>query len=281
MSTTLDSRPSVGLVLSGGGARGLAHIGVLRVLEREGIPIDYLAGTSMGGLIAASYAAGMSSFDMEQEARIMTQKRKLFQMADPGLPQGGLLHGQRVCTFFKHLFGEKTFSELQLPLAVTAVDLITHQEVILQTGSVALAIRATTSLPGVFMPVEMNGMRLTDGGILNNLPVDVARKMGAERVIAIDIAMNDQHGIGRWIGNRRWVPGSISNTLAVMDDTLYTLRIAEQEYKLQLFPPDVLICPEIPRNVNAVAGYSRVSELIAAGERAAEEHLSEIETLIR
>lgn len=275
----VSSRPSIGLVLSGGGARGLSHIGVLRVLEREGIPVDYLAGTSMGGLIAAGYAAGMSSYDMEREARIVTQKRKLFQMVDPGLPKGGLLHGQRVHAFFKHLFGEKTFSELQLPLTVTAVDLITHQEVALNTGSVAMALRATTSLPGVFMPVELNGMRLTDGGVLNNLPVDVARKMGAKRVIAVDISLHDQQGIGRWIGNRRWVPGSISDTLAVMDDTLYALRIAEQEHKLKHFPPDVLIYPDLPRNINAIAGYSHVTELIAAGERAAEEHLQDIKAL--
>ena len=278
--TTVSNRPSIGLVLSGGGARGLSHIGVLRVLEREGIPVDYLAGTSMGGLIAAGYAAGMSSDDMEREARIITQKRKLFRMVDPGLPHGGLLHGQRVCAFFKHLFGEKTFSELQVPLAVVAVDLVTHQQVVLNTGSVAIAIRATTSLPGVFMPVKVNGMRLTDGGVLNNLPVDVARKMGAERVIAVDIGIRDQQGVGRWMGNRRWIPESISDTLAVMDDTLYAIRIAEQEHKLDRYPPDLLIYPDLPKNINAIAGYGRVAELVAAGERAAEEHLPEIETLL-
>ncbi len=275
-----NSRPSIGLVLSGGGARGLAHIGVLRVLEREGIPVDYLAGTSMGGLIAASYAAGMNTYDMEREAQDVTQKRNLLRMVDPGLPQGGFLRGKRVSAYFKHLFGEKTFSELHLPLAVVAVDLITHHEVILDTGSVAMALRATTSLPGLFMPLEMNGMRLTDGGVLNNLPVNVVRKMGAERVIAVDIALNDQHGIGRWVGNHRWIPGNISNTLEVIDDMLYALRIAEQEHKLQHFPPDVLIYPDLPRNVNAIAGYSRVSELIAAGEQAAEEHLQDVKALM-
>jgi NTE family protein len=280
MSIAAHNWPSIGLVLSGGGARGLAHIGVLRVLEREGIPVDFLVGTSMGGLIAAGYAAGMSSYDMEQEARIVTQKRKLVRMVDPGLPRGGLLHGQRVCAFFKHLFGEKTFTELELPLAVVAVDLITHQEVVLDSGSVAMALRATTSLPGLFIPLEMNGMRLTDGGVLNNLPVDVARKMGAERVIAVDIGMRDQQGIGRWMGNRRWIPESISDTLAVMDDTLYTLRIAEQEHKLDQYPPDLLIYPDIPKNINVIAGYGRVAELIASGERAAKEHLPELESLL-
>lgn len=280
IKTTVSNRPSIGLVLSGGGARGLSHIGVLRVLERERIPVDYLAGTSMGGLIAAGYASGMSSQDLEREARIVTQKRKLFRMVDPGLPQGGLLHGQRVCAFFKHLFGDKSFSDLQVPLAVVAVDLFTHQEVVLDTGSVAMALRATTSLPGVFMPVEMNGMRLTDGGVLNNLPVDVARKMGAERVIAVDIGVRGEQGIGRWMSNRRWIPESISDTLAVMDDTLYAIRVAEQEHKFDLYPPDILIYPDLPENINAIAGYSRVAELIMAGERAAEDHLPTIRALL-
>ena len=277
----VHNRPSVGLVLSGGGARGLAHIGVLRVLEREGIPVDLLAGTSMGGIMAAGYAAGMSSYDLEREALAATRKRHMLHLADPGLPNGGLIRGQRVFDYFKQVFGEKTFSELHLPLAVVAVDLNSHQEVILNEGSVALALRATTSLPGLFMPAEMNGRRLVDGGVLNNLPVDVVRKMGAEVVIAVDIGLTYAGGIGQWIGNHRWVPDGIANSLEVLDDTLYALRIAGQENKSYQFPADVLICPELPVNVNAIVGYNRVPELVAAGERAAEEHLSQIKALLR
>ncbi len=269
----MPDRPSIGLVLSGGGARGLAHIGVLRVLEREGIPIDLLVGTSIGGLIAAGYAAGMDSFDLEREALYITQKRRLVRMMDPGLPRGGLFHGKKLYAYFERLFGEKTFSELKTPLAVVAVDLTTHREVVLNTGPVAMAVRATTSLPGLFMPVKVNDMRLTDGGVINNLPVDVARKMGVEYVIAVDIALQDPQGIGYWIGNHKWVPASISNSLEIVDDTLYSLRLAEQRYNLQLFPPDMLIHPALPEDVNSLVGYERVRELIAAGERAAEEQI--------
>ncbi len=199
------NRPSVGLALSGGGARGLAHIGVLRALEREGIPVDYLAGTSMGGVIAAGYAAGMSSADLERESLAITQKRHMVHLADPGLPNGGLIQGERVLAFFKKEFGDKTFAELNLPLAVVAVDLNSHQEVVLREGPVALALRATTSLPGLFKPVEINGMRLVDGGVLNNLPVDGVSQMGAEVLIAVDIGLSQEDGIGQWIGNHRWV----------------------------------------------------------------------------
>jgi NTE family protein len=277
----LVRRPSVGLVLSGGGARGLAHIGVLRVLEREGIPVDYLTGTSMGGVIAAGYAAGMSSYDLEREALAATQKRHMLRLADPGLPNGGLIRGRQLLAFFKQEFGEKTFSDLCLPLALVAVDLNSHQEIILRDGPVALALRATTSLPGLFAPVEMNGWRLVDGGVLNNLPVDVVKRTGAEIVIAVDISQTRGEGIGHWIGGRHWIPGGISAMLEVLDESLSALRIAGQENKLRQFPPDVFIQPDLPINVNSVVGYGRVEELITSGERATEEHLGEIKTLLR
>jgi NTE family protein len=275
------NRPSVGLALSGGGARGLAHIGVLRVLEREGIPVDYLAGTSMGGVIAAGYAAGMSSYDLERESLAITRKRHMLRLADPGLPNGGLIRGERVLAFFKKEFGDKTFAELNLPLAVVAVDLNSHQEVVLREGPVALALRATTSLPGLFKPVEINGMRLVDGGVLNNLPVDVVSQMGAELTIAADIGLSQEDSIGQWIGNHRWVPEGIANTLEVLDDTFYALRIAGQRNRLQQFTPDVLICPELPANVNVIVGYGRVKELITIGEHAMEDHIADIKTLLQ
>ena len=273
--------PSVGLVLSGGGARGLAHIGVLRVLERVGIPVDFLAGTSMGGVIAAGYAAGMSSYDLERVSLDATQKRHMLRLVDPGMPKGGLIRGERVLAFFKKEFGEKTFSDLNLPLSLLAVDLKSHKEIVLQEGLVALGLRATTSVPGIFMPVEINGLQLVDGGLLNNLPVDIARKMGAEVVIAVDIGLANNEGIGQWVGNHRWIPVGIADTLEVFDNCLYAMRFVEQENKLRQFPPDVLICPELPTNVNTVVGYGRVKELITAGEQAAEDRISEIKTLLQ
>lgn len=273
-------RPSIGLVLSGGGARGLAHIGVLRVLEREKIPVDYLAGTSMGGIIAAGYASGMSSYDLEQKTLDVTSKRGMLRMADPGMPNGGFIRGQRVLAYFKRVFGEKTFADLPMPLALVAADLKIHQEVVFQEGSVALALRATISIPGLFMPIKINGRQLVDGGLLNNMPVDIAKKMGAEVVIAVDIGLSNNEGVGQWIGNRRWIPGGIANTLEVLDDSLYALRIVQQENKLRQFPPEVLIRPDLPKGVNSIVGYGRVEELIEAGEKSAEEHLSEIKGLL-
>ncbi len=274
-------RPSVGLVLSGGGARGLAHIGVLRVLEREGIPIDFLAGTSMGGVIAAGFASGMNSYDLEREAFTATRKWRMLRLADPSLLYGGVNRGGRLLSFFKQEFGEKTFSDLRLPLALVAADLNSGKQVVLRDGPVTLALRATTSVPGLFMPVIANGQRLVDGGVLNNLPLDSAREMGAEIVIAVDISLTTKGGTGRWISTQRWVPSGIAETIEDLGDTLFTMRATTQERQLQQYSPNVMICPVIPKNVNMIAGYGMVPELVSAGEQAAEKHLAEIKDLLK
>jgi NTE family protein len=121
-------------------------------------------------------------------------------------------------------------------------------------------------------------MRLVDGGVLNNLPVDVVKKMGAEVIIAVDVGSSQEGGVSQWIGNQRWVPEGIVNTLEVLDDTLYTIQVSAQMNKFHLVPPDVLICPEPPVTVNTFAGYGRVKELIAVGEQATEDHITEIKT---
>lgn len=270
MKLSLQRKPRLGLALSGGGARGLAHIGVLKALHRAGVAIDYLSGTSMGGVIAAGYAAGMSPDDLEKEALEATHTRRLLRLADPGLPNGSLLRGQRLQVYFKRHFAQLTFADLHIPLSVVAVDLNTRQEVILDKGPLALALQATTAVPGLLLPVETNGWRLVDGGLLNNLPVGAVRAMGAEVVVAVDIGLKREAGIGRWIGRQRWVPGGLAVTLEILDDTLGTLMTAAQEQKLREFPPDVLIQPDLPDNINLFTGYGQAARLIQSGELAGE-----------
>ncbi len=259
----------------------MAHIGALRAFEREGIPIDYLAGTSMGGVIAAGFAAGYSAADLEQIAISTTRNYGMLRLADPGFPNGGVIRGKRLMEFFHREFGEKTFSDLRLPLALVAVDLNSHREIIFREGPVAVAVRATISIPGVFMPLELNEWKLVDGGVLNNLPVDVATDMGADIVIAVDIGLSSQVKIGDWIAKKPWIPKRLSYTLDTLSETLYTLRIIEQENKLRQFPPALLIQPDLPKDINSFAGYERVEESVMAGEKAVEEHLDEIKALLR
>ncbi len=181
--------PVVGIALGGGGARGFAHIGVLKVLEREGIFPRLVAGTSMGGVIGAMYAAGLSATQMEAEAVKATSRRAdMIRAIDVSVSQTGLVRGARIYDYIAGVIGLETkFSDLRRPLSMVAVDLNTGREVVLHSGRVADAVRATISVPGVFRPVEIGRLRLVDGGMLNNVPVDVVRKMGADVVIAVDV----------------------------------------------------------------------------------------------
>ncbi|MEA3374699.1 MAG: patatin-like phospholipase family protein, partial [Chloroflexota bacterium] len=212
------SSRKVGLALSGGGARGLAHIGVLKVLEQAGVPVDFLAGTSMGGLIAAAYAAGLSPEFMEQEALRMASLRRLLALADPTMLQGGLFEGQKVREYLSDHLGDCTFDQLRLPLTLVSVDLNSGETVYLNQGRVADAVRATIALPGLFTPVERGGQLLVDGGLLNNLPTDVVRRMGADVVIAVDVASDKEatHSLSELLRRRRYIPNGLVETMEVL-----------------------------------------------------------------
>jgi len=278
----LYRRPKVGLALSGGGARGLAHIGVLKVLEREGVPIDYLAGTSMGGVIAAGYAAGLSPQYLEQEALRMSRYSQLARLFDLCLPGAGLVEGKRVREYLAQHLGERTFADLKIPLALVAVDLISGDEVVLREGSVVDAVRATISLPGVFAPVRLDNRMLVDGGILNNLPADVVRRMGAEVVIAADVSIPlealpevpDDEG--------RPLPlTQVPLTVLTLRRSLGVMMAHMQAQRLARARPEVLIQPNLDRAVTLLGGFNRAAEVIAAGERAAEAVLPRVRQLLQ
>ncbi len=268
------AKPSLGLALSGGGARGLAHIGVLKVLEGEGIPIDLLAGTSMGGFIAAAYAAGMSAADLEQEALRMASLRRLLPLADPSLLQQGLFHGQRVVDYLASHLGDRTFDDLRIPLALVAVDLNSQQQVILRQGRVVDAVRATIAIPGLLTPVKQGDQLLVDGGLLNNLPADVVRSMGADVVVAVDVH-SDRMSISR-LRQHRYIPSGLIDTLDVLWRSLMIMIAEIERYQLAQAPPDVLIRPDIPADIATLTGFTRAAEIIATGEDAAVEALPRI-----
>ena len=177
----LIRRPMTGLALGGGGARGLAHIGILKTLKSAGVPIDYLVGSSMGGLIAALCAAGIPIEEMEAEALNMSKASQMVRLLDLAPPRRGLVKGERLRAYLTKLFGKDHLMEnLPISLALVAVNLQTAKEVILSNGSLIEAVMATMAVPGIFAPVEINKQCLVDGGVLNNVPADVARQQGAE-----------------------------------------------------------------------------------------------------
>jgi NTE family protein len=262
------NRPIVGLALSGGGARGLAHIGVLKVLEREGISIDCLAGSSMGGIIGAAYAAGATVAVLEKEARRMAKLRELVKLVDPLPPRRGLLAGKRLRAYLSRFVDPSlTFRDLQLPLALTAVDLLSGEEIHLDQGPVIDALLATCAFPGVLPPVPSNGHWLVDGGLLNNLPVDVVRGLGAEVVIASNVTPDSvQENALEAPETLRLLPDFLWDSyraITVLGRALTRIRIIETK-------PEVLIQPALPSDVGVFSSFPRATEIIAIGEREAD-----------
>jgi NTE family protein len=281
MNNNID--PAIGLVLGGGGARGLAHIGVLRVLEREQIPIACVAGTSIGGLIGAVYAAGISMADLLAEVEQISKLSEFLRLMDVRISMQGIsVKGARIYDYIAGLLGpELTFADLQRPLAMVAVDLDSGRQVVLQGGLVSDAVRATISIPGIFAPAELGDFRLVDGGILNNVPVNVAHSLGAKKTIAVDVLPDyTANHPGQEAVVRPLTPPFLPGTLQELYQVLMVMIAAITHERLKASPPDVLIRPAIPADVTLLYGFSRASELIAAGEAAAETALPHIQALL-
>ncbi|MBN2602435.1 MAG: patatin-like phospholipase family protein, partial [Candidatus Marinimicrobia bacterium] len=276
-------RPKIGLVLSGGGAMGFAHIGTLKMLDSLQIPIDYIAGTSMGGIAAALYAAGYTGNEIEQIARTVDwqktftdrpPRRKLpyFQKQDAEkyqlelgikdflpLGPGGAIVGQNIMLLFSKLVFDyadvSDFDSLQIPFRCVAVDLITGNEVILKSGFLAKAMRSTMAVPSIFSPVEWGDSLLVDGGLLNNLPVDVTREMGAEIVIASSV------------GTASKERGEIRNTIDVISQSFNILR--DKTLNANAKDADILIDIKLYGLGPADFVNNKVVQIIAAGDKAA------------
>lgn len=178
-------RQRIGLALGGGAARGIAHIGVLEVLEEEKIPIDCIAGTSAGAIAGGLYAAGMSTAEMREAVIHLNW----LEIASLSLPVMGLLNFDRAASWIDDLLKERarTFEELSMPFAAVAADIVRGEPVAIIRGKLSAALRASSSVPGIFTPTRLGERLLVDGGTLNNLPVSVARRLGADYVIAVDL----------------------------------------------------------------------------------------------
>jgi NTE family protein len=189
MKITLKKK-KIGLALGGGAARGYAHIGVLKVLEEKGISFDYVTGTSVGSMIGALICGGFGWEEILDIARKLSWK----ELARPTLSGLGLVSTEKLEKFIIRLLGDLDFDELDIPFGVVAVDIASAREVVFDRGSVARAVRASCSIPGIFEPVIEDDMALVDGGVINNLPSSLVRDMGAERVIAVDLnASRSEH----------------------------------------------------------------------------------------
>lgn len=213
--------PRLGLALGGGAARGFAHVGVIQVLEQNGIRPDLVAGTSAGSLVAALYAAGMSGAELERAAMSMEEAT----LTDWTLPFNGrgVLKGDALARYVRQTVGGKLIEQMNMPLGILATDLANGQGTLFRRGDTALAVRASSAVPGVFTPVAIGGREFVDGGLVAPVPVSQARAMGAEVVLAVDISAdpegNDASGLLK----------VLLQTTAIMGQTInrHELRAAE------------------------------------------------------
>ncbi len=183
-ASAATSRPKIGLALGGGAARGFAHIGVIKMLESQGIVPDYIVGTSAGAVVGSLYASGHDAFAMQKIAQQLDEK--IF--ADWTLGGRGFLKGEALQEFINQHLNMKPLEKLKKPFAVVATDLNTGERVVFRTGDSGLAVRASAAVPGVFQPTQFAGKSYVDGGLSSPIPVQAARDMGADFVIAVDIS---------------------------------------------------------------------------------------------
>ncbi len=290
------NRPKIGLVLSGGGARGITHVGVLKVLEEAHIPVDYLAATSMGSIVGGLYAMGMRPADMERVVttvdwttlfsdspprRELSFREKEIDRRFP-LPieigirgteiRGfkGFLSGANLTLFLHELSsdadGVKDLDRLPIPFRAVATDMVTGKAFVFEQGPLFVAMRSSMSIPGVFSPSEVEGRILGDGGLVDNLPVDVVRRMGADIVIAVNI--------GTPLGTRDQLSSIVGLTGQMIN------ILTEQNVRAQLAslgPKDVLIAPDL--GTLSAIDFARGAEFVRLGEEAARASLPELAAL--
>lgn len=258
-----SDRPKIALVLGGGAARGFAHIGVIRALEQGHIPIDMIVGTSVGSLIGAIYASEKNSFELEWTA-FSLEKEHIFDFAFMSMIAGmGPVKGDRLEDFVKSKIPLVNIEQLKLPFAAVATDLNRGTRVVIDKGPVAKAVRASSAIPGVFQPVEHQGRLLVDGGVIDNIPISVARERGADIVIAVDISENV-------------VNYDISNMIDVVLQAVNIIFSENVSYKKK--DADVLITPAVG-NVGML-DFSQKKRCMQAGIDAAQKAVPDIKKKI-
>lgn len=212
----------LGFALGSGGSRGIAHIGFLAAMEEEGIKPDYISGCSMGSVVGAAYASGMSIEDMKTAA----MKLRLFDLIYPSGGRGGLFDTKKIKKLLTSYIGEVNFSQLKIPFSCVAVDMRSQKLVEFSKGSVVDAVVASSCIPSLFRPIEQGDMRLVDGGVLVRVPYEQTRKMGAEVVVAVDV-------LG-WRTSKEKCPGTIGVMMETVDimDNYRTLHQKERDKDL-------------------------------------------------
>lgn len=226
-------KKKLGFALGAGGSRGVAHIGFLKAMEEEGITPDYIAGCSMGSVVGAAYASGMTIKDMERAV----EKLRILDLIIPTSQRGGLFETKRIRKLLERYIGDIEFDDLKIPYRCIAVDMITQSVVEFHEGKVLDGVIASSSIPAVFKPTQKDGMRLVDGGVLERVPYRTAKSMGADVVVAVDV-------LG-WRDCKKEMPTTLGVILEVMDlmDNARTKNNREKGKRKKMY--DVWLEPEL------------------------------------
>ena len=265
------TRKKVGLALGGGTARGLAHIGVLTVLEKEGIPIDLIAGTSAGAIFGSLYAQGKDASEIKELA-LDLERYKLARFIDLSLPKTGFIKGQKIKDLLvSFIGGDIRFSDLKIPFACVATDIGTGEEVVIDRGSVPEAVRASISIPGLFTVVKRGGRYLVDGGLVTPVPVALVKRMGADFIIAVNVIPDVADRVHR-VAKEGTKDFKAPNIIHIIVQSIYigTYSLARSN----LEGADIVIEPKVA-HIGA-GDFHHAEECILQGELAAQSSVPEI-----
>lgn len=289
----------VGLALGSGAARGWAHLGVIRVLEQAGIRPDLVCGTSIGALVGAAYAA--EELDNFENWLRGLNFADVLSFMDVSM-NGGMIKGERLMEFFRRKFIDRPIGELAIPFAAVATSLDTGTEVWLREGSTLDAVRASIALPALFMPVAHEGRVLVDGGLVNPVPVSLARAMGADIVIAVDLNSNRlgrhrpgepekppgeisewkrklQENLGAFMPERSEAEPRLPSILDVITSSINIMQVRISRSRMSGDPPDVIVSPRLAGL--GLLDFHRAKEAIAEGVRAMEAALPDIKAVLK
>lgn len=251
--------PHIGLAFGAGGARGFAHIGVLEVLEAHGLAPAYLAGSSMGSLVAALYASGLTPDMMGKLA--MNLKRK--HWLDFCVPGAGFVTGEKLRQVVKLLTRERRIEEMARPLAIVATDLGTGERVVFTEGPAYEAVRASVSIPGIFVPYKWEGRLLVDGAVVDRVPIEVARDMGADLTIGVDVSLAPSN----------------APVKSLFDVIFQSIDVMEREiFRNRTVDADIMIRPDVGRFSSTA--FTNIDQIIEEGRKAAQQMVPHIQNRI-
>lgn len=259
-SATAKPKAVIGLALGGGASKGFAHIGVIKVLQENHIPISVVTGTSAGAIVGSLYAAGMSPDRMELEAQILGKTA----LVDPVISTTGFIKGQKLQNYINQKVNNKPIQAFPKTFAAVATEFGTGRMAVFNRGNAGQAVRASASIPNVFQPTVISGKRYVDGGLVAPVPVSAARRMGANVVIAVDISAK---------------PAKLSDSgfFSYLDQSLNIMSAAALRNELK--QADVVIRPQVQR-LGSVGGFDEKEQAVQLGEQAARAALPQIRAVL-